>query len=121
MSPKVQQFFMKLPPAKREAAMQLRDIIVAVDNSIEETIKWNQLTFVHGKTNLAFIYTFATVEYINLGFFHGTMLKDPKKLLEGTGKGMRHVKIYNAEKIPAKQIAQWIKESMQTVVVNHEE
>jgi hypothetical protein len=29
----------------------------------------------------------------NVGFFHGAELDDPKRLLEGTGKRMRHVKV----------------------------
>ena len=31
--------------------------------------------------------------HANVGFFHGSYLKDPAGLLEGTGKRMRHVKI----------------------------
>ena len=31
--------------------------------------------------------------YINLGFYQGAVLADPNRLLEGTGKGLRHVKI----------------------------
>jgi hypothetical protein len=30
--------------------------------------------------------------HVNLGFYHGTSLADPKRLLEGTGKELRHVK-----------------------------
>jgi hypothetical protein len=32
-------------------------------------------------------------ERVNLGFNHGTSLPDPKGLLEGTGKNLRHVKL----------------------------
>jgi hypothetical protein len=31
--------------------------------------------------------------HINLGFYHGASLADPAKLLAGTGKGLRHVKV----------------------------
>jgi len=31
--------------------------------------------------------------HVNVGFFHGAALKDPARLLEGTGKFMRHVKL----------------------------
>ena len=31
--------------------------------------------------------------YISLGLYQGAVLADPKRLLEGTGKGLRHVKI----------------------------
>jgi hypothetical protein len=31
--------------------------------------------------------------HVNVGFFHGAALADPARLLEGTGKFMRHVKL----------------------------
>jgi hypothetical protein len=31
--------------------------------------------------------------HVNVGFFHGASLTDPARLLEGTGKFMRHVKL----------------------------
>jgi hypothetical protein len=31
--------------------------------------------------------------YVNLGFYQGAILADPERLLAGTGKGLRHVKI----------------------------
>jgi hypothetical protein len=31
--------------------------------------------------------------HVNVGFFHGAALSDPARLLQGTGKFMRHVKL----------------------------
>ncbi len=31
--------------------------------------------------------------HVNVGFFHGAALRDPARLLQGTGKSMRHVKL----------------------------
>src|SRR5262244_3073117 len=31
--------------------------------------------------------------HVNVGFFHGSALRDPARLLQGTGKFMRHVKL----------------------------
>jgi hypothetical protein len=31
--------------------------------------------------------------HVSVGFFHGDALRDPQRLLEGTGKFMRHVKL----------------------------
>jgi hypothetical protein len=31
--------------------------------------------------------------HVNVGFFHGAVLKDPASLLQGSGKRMRHVKL----------------------------
>jgi hypothetical protein len=112
MDPKIQQFLAALPEAKREVAMNIRDLILASDPKIKEAIKWKQLTFVCGKTNLAFIYTYPGVDYMNLGFLQATSLTDPKNLFEGTGKGMRHIKLYSVKDIPAAQVKKWVKEAV---------
>jgi len=31
--------------------------------------------------------------HVNVGFFHGASLRDPSRLLQGTGKRMRHIKL----------------------------
>ena len=41
----------------------------------------------------AFAYVNAFKAHVNVGFFRGATLADPKGLLEGTGKFMRHVKL----------------------------
>jgi hypothetical protein len=40
-----------------------------------------------------FGYVNAFKSYVNVGFFHGAALADPARLLQGTGKFMRHVKL----------------------------
>ncbi len=34
-------------------------------------------------------------DHTNLEFYRGSSLRDPAKLLEGTGKNLRHVKVYD--------------------------
>jgi hypothetical protein len=41
----------------------------------------------------AFGYVNAFNDHVNVGFFFGALLKDPARLLEGTGKRGRHVKL----------------------------
>lgn len=41
----------------------------------------------------AFAYVNAFKAHVNVGFFQGASLEDPHRLLEGTGKRMRHVKL----------------------------
>src|ERR1043165_2442236 len=89
----IQQSLLKLPEEKREPALFLRDLVLSVDKNITDLIKWQNLTFNYKKTSFAFIYTFPTVEYINIGFFIAVKLNDPKKVFEGTGKTMRHIKV----------------------------
>ena len=39
--------------------------------------------------------------HVNVGFFHGAALGDPARLLQGTGKNMRHVKLLWGEPVNA--------------------
>jgi hypothetical protein len=41
----------------------------------------------------AFAYVGVYRDHANVGFFQGAVLEDPARLLEGTGKRMRHVKL----------------------------
>jgi len=40
-----------------------------------------------------FAYVNAFTSHVNVGFFHGASLPDPSRLLQGTGRFMRHVKL----------------------------
>ena len=44
-------------------------------------------------TDAAFAYVNAFKAHVNVGFFRGAEIADPDRLLEGTGKFMRHVKL----------------------------
>jgi hypothetical protein len=44
--------------------------------------------------NAAFGYVNAFKAHVNVGFFRGAEIADPGRLLEGTGKLMRHVKLW---------------------------
>ena len=40
-----------------------------------------------------FAYVAVFKAHVNVGFFHGAFLRDPARLLQGSGKRMRHVKL----------------------------
>src|SRR5262245_50745693 len=56
----------------------------------------------------AFAYVNAFRAHVNVGFFRGAELADPKRLLEGTGKFMRHVKLSPERDIDARALTQLI-------------
>jgi hypothetical protein len=61
--------------------------------------------------------------YVNFGFFFGAGLADPKKLLIGEGKRLRHVKIWSLEEAKnpalAKLIAQTWKAAPESISKVH--
>src|SRR5687767_15256179 len=52
-------------------------------------------------TDAAFAYVNAFKAHVNVGFFRGAEIADPDALLEGTGKFMRHVKVWPDRDIDA--------------------
>jgi len=49
----------------------------------------------------AFGYVNVFRTHVNVGFFFGAFLDDPERMLEGTGKHMRHVKLKPGAEIDA--------------------
>ena len=56
----------------------------------------------------AFAYVNAFTAHVNVGFFHGAALADPARLLEGTGKVMRHVKLRPEKAVDATALTRLI-------------
>ncbi|MBL9124381.1 MAG: DUF1801 domain-containing protein [Planctomycetaceae bacterium] len=56
----------------------------------------------------AFGYVDAFTNHVNVGFFRGAELADPARLLQGTGKRMRHVKLRPEAEIDAGALAELI-------------
>jgi len=56
----------------------------------------------------AFGYVNAFKDHANVGFFFGALLKDPARLLEGTGKRGRHVKLRPGHEVDSAALAQLV-------------
>jgi hypothetical protein len=56
----------------------------------------------------AFGYVNAFRDHVNVGFFFGALLDDPSRLLEGTGKRGRHVKLRTDHAIDATALAKLV-------------
>jgi len=79
-------------PAEYRATVRgLRATIKALAPGVTETVNpWGLIAFEHdGPIATLLIAT----KHISLVFWRGTALPDPAGLLEGTGKGARHVKL----------------------------
>ncbi len=87
----------------RELAYELRKLIVQVMPDVVE-MPWPRMRMAsygvgEKKKSEHFCYISAQKDDVNLGFYYGAELVDPEKLLQGTGKLLRHVKIREAKAI----------------------
>jgi hypothetical protein len=53
--------------------------------------------FTFGRPSDAFIHIVAYEKHVNLGFNQGAKLPDPHRLMAGTGKNIRHIRVASAE------------------------
>lgn len=75
----------------RAVIRELRKLVKRVAPKLRETVKWGNGCWVTDDANVAYVYS--ADDHVQFGFFNGAALKDPKKLLKGSAKYVRHVKV----------------------------
>ena len=92
MQPKdpVDRLFGELPRAYASVAAALRKTIREEAPTLREAVKWNNPFWV-GRRDVLCLQCYP--DHVNLGVLRGAELAAEFPELEGTGKGMRHVKI----------------------------
>jgi hypothetical protein len=90
-------------PQARQLAEQTRTLIQSVYPGVVEVPWPKQKVIGYGvgpkKMSEHFCYISVSKNHINLGFMYGAELPDPKGLLEGDGKLLRHVRITQPEQL----------------------
>lgn len=81
---------------RAEVVSTVRDLIREAAPEAKESIKWAQPVY---EDNGPFSYVKAFKDYVNFGFWRGADLRDERKILEGSGEKMRHVKLTGMEDI----------------------
>src|SRR6476646_3450215 len=85
------------PPKNRTIIRALRRFVKRAEPSLEESVKWGNGCWVKGKAFVAYVYS--APDHVQFGFVRGSSLKDPKKLLEGNGQYVRHIKVRKPSEI----------------------
>ena len=85
------------PEPQRTIVRRLRDLIREVAPHLEESVKWGVPVYGRGATSVFSLVPHG--RHVNLQVFNGAALAERHALLEGTGKGLRHVKCRTPEKV----------------------
>ena len=97
-SEEVRVWLEHLPSEKKPTVETLRRLIGSVAPEAYEIIYHDALGY--GPTDSGFdriVYVTVFEKHLNLGFFFGGFLPDPERLLVGSGKRMRHLKIRSVQ------------------------
>jgi hypothetical protein len=93
-------YFADQSPRSRSIIRALRTFVKRVAPVLKESVKWGNGCWV--KTNVPVAYVYSAADYVQFGFFRGSALKDPLRLLEGDGDYVRHIKVRKPSDIDEK-------------------
>ena len=79
------------PPQNQSIIRALRGFVGKTAPKLEESVKWGNGCWLKGKVPVAYVYS--DKGFVQFGFLRGSVLKDPRKLLEGAGAHVRHVNV----------------------------
>ncbi|MEH7388217.1 DUF1801 domain-containing protein [Bacillus sp. JJ1521] len=107
----VDQYILVLPEDIQHITSELRKIILEASPNLVEEYKWSMPNYSY---NGLVCYLQASKKHVNLGFHKGTELQemDKNQLLQGSGKGMRHIRIKKMEEIQPDIFTEFIKTAM---------
>ena len=96
-------------PKNQAVVRALRRFVKRVEPGLSEAVKWGNGCWVGGKGPVAYVYS--ATGYVQFGFFYGSSLEDPKGLLEGKGKYVRHTKVRAPSGIDERAFAALLKQA----------
>src|SRR5262249_6636769 len=102
--------YLKGQTAKNQVIIRaLRKFVKRVEPGLGEAVKWGNGCWVGRNGPVAYVYS--DTGYVQFGFFNGSVLKDPRELLEGKGQYVRHVKVRDPSEIDERAFAALLKQA----------
>jgi hypothetical protein len=86
----IETWFDNLRPEQKDLARRLRELVVAAAPELASSVKWGNLMFTYEGTHAVAIVMHK--DHANLQVFNGAALIDRFPELEGSGKGVRHLR-----------------------------
>jgi hypothetical protein len=98
-------------PEIQELVQALRELIHAAAPELVEELKagWGNIVYKHNGVVCA-ISPYSN--HVNLNFYRGTSLPDPARVLEGTGRSLRHVKVRPNDELRTDALTRLIREAV---------
>ena len=86
----IETWFDTLRPEQKDLARLLRDLVVSTAPDLAISVKWGNLMFTYERTHAVAIVMYK--DHANLQIFNGALLVDRFPELEGSGRGVRHLR-----------------------------
>ena len=104
MNKEINDYIKKQKSPQKEICQELRRFILETLPGAKEEMKWGVPVFYEGK-----FYIGAFKNSVNLGFSINGLTEEEKKLFEGSGKTMKHIKFRSLQDIDEEKIMKLLK------------
>lgn len=92
-----------------EIVQRLREIILSSHTGIVEEVKYGGILF---SSSSVFCGVFSHAHHVSLEFSEGAKLADSQRVLEGSGKHRRHIKLRDLNDIEAKHVHEYVRSAL---------
>lgn len=116
--PSFNAFLADQPRANQAVIRELRTFVKRIAPALDEAVKWGNGCWVKGTKPVAFAYS--AVDHVQFGFFAGSKLRDPRRLLKGSGAYVRHIKIASPADLDAKAVAPLLRQAVKTAYAHYD-
>ncbi|HLY07755.1 MAG TPA: DUF1801 domain-containing protein [Planctomycetota bacterium] len=99
-------WFKKLTPEIKAIADELHRLILAAEPRLRAEMKWGMPCYSMNSMVCALM---GGKAHVNLFFHRGKLLSDPKKLLAGSGKTVRSLRLTSVREIPAAAVQKFVR------------
>jgi hypothetical protein len=102
--------YLKDQSPKNQAIIRgLRRLASRVEPGLSEAVKWGNGCWIGSHGPVAYVYS--APDYVQFGFFKGSSLNDPRGLLEGNGRYVRHTKVREPSGIDEQSFAELLNQA----------
>jgi len=92
----IEDYVSTLSDFQRDLVLQIREVVLATDDKVQEGMKWGSIAFFNQKNICGYRIAKA---HVTLLFMEGASLQDSFGILEGSGAKARTIKVTKAEDI----------------------
>ena len=111
----IKEYIEKQEPLQKEILLKLRDIFIKTLPNCNERFAWGVIVFADDKFYIA-----SMKNRVHVGFTITGLSKKEIELFEGSGKTMRHIKIYSREDINENKLIELIRMvERKSTCINH--
>jgi hypothetical protein len=108
--PTFDDYLMAQSLENRGILRELRAFVKKTAPKLVESVKWGNGCWLKGKVPVAYVY--AERAWVQFGFMLGSKLDDPRGLLEGSGRFVRHVKVFDPAEFYPDYLAKLLRQAI---------